>query len=127
MNILAINGSHRAGKGTAALLNAVLESAGHQGATCELIELSHLDIRFCSGCNACLGRNRCAMHDDMDLLYDKMMRADGIVLGSPVYFGTVSARMKNFMDRTRPLHMVDNALAGKVGGMVTCAGLPDCG
>ena len=112
MNILAINGSHRAGKGTAALLNAVLESAGHQGATCELIELSHLDIRFCSGCNACLGRNRCAMHDDMDLLYDKMMRADGIVLGSPVYFGTVSARMKNFMDRTRPLHMVDNALAG---------------
>lgn len=67
------------------------------------------------------------MHDDMDLLYDKMMRADGIVLGSPVYFGTVSARMKNFMDRTRPLHMVDNALAGKVAGMVTCAGLPDCG
>lgn len=127
MNILAINGSHRASKGTAALLSAVLETAGHQGATCELIELSHLDIRFCCGCNKCLGSNRCTIHDDMDMLYDKMMHADGIVLGSPVYFGTVSARMKNFMDRTRPLHMVDNALAGKVGGMVTCSGLPDCG
>lgn len=127
MNILAINGSHRAGKGTAALLRAVLDAAEHQGARGELIELSELDIRFCKGCNACMSKNRCALHDDMDLLVEKMLRADGIVLGSPVYFGNVTARMKCFMDRTRPLHMVDNALAGKVGGMVTCAGLPDCG
>lgn len=127
MYILAINGSHRAGKGTAALLNAVLDTASHQGATGELIELAHLDLRFCCGCNKCLGTNRCTIHDDMDMLYEKMMKADGIVLGSPVYFGNVSARMKCFMDRTRPLHMVDNALAGKVGGMVTTAGLPDCG
>lgn len=127
MNIVAINGSHRAGKGTAALLRAVLDTAGRQGARGELVELSELDIRFCAGCNACMGRNRCGLHDDMGVLYEKLLHADGIVLGSPVYFGSVSARMKNFMDRTRPLHMVDNALAGKVGGMLTCAGLPDCG
>lgn len=101
MNIVAINGSHRAGKGTAALLQAVLDATGRQGARGELVELSELDIRFCVGCNACMGKNRCGLHDDMDALYEKLLRADGIVLGSPVYFGTVSARMKNFMDRTR--------------------------
>ncbi len=53
--------------------------------------------------------------------------ADVVLLASPDYFGTVSARMKNFMDRTRPFHMVENVLTGKVGGALSTAGLNNCG
>lgn len=133
MKVLAINGSHRAGKGTAALLQAALDGAAEQGAALdiavngELEELSRLDIEFCIGCNRCLGQTCCTLSDDMNDLYEKMRDADVILLGSPDYFGTVSARMKNFMDRTRPFHMVENVLAGKVGGAVAAAGLNNCG
>lgn len=127
MRVLAINGSHRSGKGTAALLNAVLDKARACGAEIDLVELSRLHIGYCTGCNACLAKPVCALSDDMDGLEQKLKEADGIVLGSPDYFANVSARMKTFMDRTRPLHMVENALKGKVGGMVATAGLDNCG
>ena len=122
MKVLGINGSHRAGKGTAALLQAALDGAAEQGTALgvpvsgELVELSKLDIEFCIGCNRCLAQTSCTLKDDMNDLYEKLRDADVILLASPDYFGTVSARMKNFMDRTRPFHMVENVLAGKVGG-----------
>ncbi len=127
MKILAINGSHRAGKNTAALLNLALEEARKAGAETKLVELSELDITYCSGCNRCLAKPNCSLSDDMDELTEKMLAADGIILGSPDYFGNVTARMKCFIDRTRPLHMTANRLKGKVGGFVSMSGLDNCG
>lgn len=127
MRVLGINGSHRAGKGTSALLQAALDAAAEAGASAELVELSKLTIGFCIGCNKCLMQTSCTLSDDMDGLYEKMRAADVIFLASPDYFGTVSARMKNFMDRTRPFHMVENVLSGKVGGALATAGLNNCG
>ena len=155
VKVLGINGSHRAGKGTAALLQAALDGAAEQGAAmaaeremiatagapvatpvatvaamsvaCELVELSRLDIGFCIGCNRCLAQTSCTLADDMNDLYVKLRDADVVLLASPDYFGTVSARMKNFMDRTRPFHMVENVLTGKVGGALSTAGLNNCG
>ena len=127
MKVLGINGSHRPGKGTSALLSAALQAAHDKGAQVELVELAELNIGYCIGCNACLGKAECALHDDMDALYAKMREADGIILASPDYFSNVTARMKTFMERTRPFHMVENALKGKVGGLVASAGLNDCG
>ena len=128
MKVLGINGSHRAGKGTAALLQAALDGAAEQGMALgvpvggELVELSKLDIGF-----RCLAQTSCALADDMNDLYEKLRDADVVLLASPDYFGTVSARMKNFMDRTRPFHMVENVLADKVGGALSTAGLNNCG
>lgn len=127
MKILAINGSHRAGKSTAALLEAALEEARSAGAETELVELSQCNIEFCIGCNKCLSSKTCTIDDDMTGLFDKLRAADGIILGSPDYFSNATARMVNFIDRTRSLHMVENQLKGKVGGYVTCAGLSNCG
>lgn len=127
MKILAINGSHRAGQNTATLLNLALEEAAALGAETELVELSKLDIQYCVGCNRCLGKPMCSLSDDMDALKEKMLEADGIILGSPDYFSNVTARMKCFMDRTRPLHMTSNQLKGKVGGFLTMSGLDNCG
>jgi multimeric flavodoxin WrbA len=127
MKIVAINGSHRAGKGTASLVELAFEEARAKGLETELIELSRCDIGFCIGCNRCLGKPECTVQDDMQALYGKMEQADGIILASPNYFANVSARMKNFMDRTRPLHMTANALKGKVGGILATSGLASCG
>lgn len=127
MKILAINGSHRPGKGTAALLQVALDAAAAKGAETELVELSRLNIRYCAGCNSCMTKACCPLEDDMHDLVYKMLPADGIILGSPDYFSGVTSRMKTFIDRTRPLHMVKNALKGKVGGAVVTAGLTDCG
>ncbi len=127
MKIVGINGSHRPNRGTAALLGAALEAAQERGAEVEKIELAELEIGYCIGCNACLAKTECALRDDMDVLSAKMREADGIVLASPDYFSGVTARMKAFMERTRPLHMVENVLKGKVGGMVATAGLDNCG
>lgn len=128
MKIIGVNGSHRSGKGTSHLLAAVLDEASAAGAQVELVELADLDIQYCVGCNACLAKPACALSgDDMAALVEKLLAADGIVLASPDYFSSVSARMKTFMERTRPQHMVANAFKGKVGGMVATAGLSDCG
>lgn len=128
MKILAINGSHRKGKNTATMLKVLLAEATAGGAETELLELKDYQIKPCQACNKCLIEPRCAItDDDMSLIAEKMLAADGIVLGSPVYWGNVSTLMKNFMDRTRWLHMCRNMLAGKVGAAVTHAGLRNGG
>ena len=127
MKILGINGSHRAGKGTAGLLKIALDEAAALGAETELIELSECDIQFCTGCNRCMAKPCCSIDDDMTTIMEKMKEADGIIVASPNYFSDVSARTKNFMDRTRCMHMVENALKGKVGGIITTTGLNNCG
>lgn len=128
MKIIAINGSHRKGKNTATLLRAVIDEASIHGASTELLELTDYNIKYCLSCNKCLRQARCSItDDDMAIIAEKLLDADGIVLGSPVYWGNVSALMKNFMDRTRWMHMVKNMLAGKVGAAVTNAGLRNGG
>ncbi|EEG76660.1 flavodoxin family protein [Dethiobacter alkaliphilus] len=128
MKILAINGSHRKGKNTAEMLNTVLAEAEAQGVETELVELMDYEIKECISCNKCLFKPECSIKDDdMDKLYEKMREADGIVFGSPVYFSNVTGRMKDFIDRSRPLHMVANELDGKVGGAVVHADLRNGG
>ena len=122
MKILAINGSHRVGENTSKLLQMALDEAAALGAETEMVDLAELDIEFCAGCNKCLFKPMCSISDDMDELKQKMLEADGIILGSPDYFSNVTARMKNFIDRTRPLHMTSNQLKGKVGGFLTMSG-----
>ena len=124
MKIIAVNGSHRKGKNTAALLNMVLEETASLGAATELLELTDYNIKLCKSCNKCLGKVHCSItDDDMSAVGEKLTAADGILLGSPVYWANVTTMMKNFMDRTRYMHMVKNMLAGKVGAAVTNAGL----
>lgn len=128
MKILGINGSHRKGKNTAQMVKTVLAEAEAHGAETELLELMDYEIKECVSCNKCLFKAGCSIEDDdMGKLYEKLLDADGIVFGSPVYFSNVTGRMKDFIDRSRPLHMVENALDGKVGGAVVHAGLRNGG
>lgn len=127
MKIIAVNGSHRRGKNTSKMLQTVLAEAEALGAQIELIELADYDLKYCGSCNNCLRESRCVIRDDMDILNQKMLEADGIILGSPVYWLNVTARMKNFMDRTRWMHMRENLLDGKAGAAVSHAGVRNGG
>lgn len=128
MKVLAISGSHRKGKNTATMLRLVLAELEDGGAQTELVEAASLEIKYCLACNHCLRVAECSIQDDdMAMVADKMIAADAIVLGSPVYFGNVTARLKALMDRTRWMHMCENLLDGKVGAALTIAGLRNGG
>jgi len=101
--ILAICGSPRKGN-TEFMLKTLLKSAAQKGAETELILLRKYNIKPCTGCDVCFGTQMpCPIKDDMQEIYDDLLEADVIVLGSPNYFKNVSAQMKLFMDRTDPL------------------------
>lgn len=67
----------------------------------EFVFLKDYNLEFCRGCLTCLnyGEELCPLHDDRDLLLEKMSRSDGVVFASPTYAFQVSARMKNLLDR----------------------------
>jgi multimeric flavodoxin WrbA len=101
MKILGIVGSpHMEIGNTYCLVDALLKEAERLGAETEIILLSDLKIDYCVGCATCLIDGECPQEDDVKELHGKMSMADGIVLGSPVYFLDVTAQMKTFIDRS---------------------------
>jgi multimeric flavodoxin WrbA len=104
MKVMAFNGSPRKKWNTATLLSKALEGAASKGAETELIHLYDLDYRGCISCLACKtigGKSygKCAVQDDLTAVFNRVERADAIILGSPIYWGTVSGEMKSFMER----------------------------
>ncbi len=102
MKVVAVNGSPKANGNTAYALNVVLEAIKAQGIAAEMITLGSKNYRPCIGCGAC-GKNRnrqCAFSDDgANTIFEAMFAADGILLGSPVYFAGMTGNMKAFLDR----------------------------
>jgi multimeric flavodoxin WrbA len=99
MNILVINGSPRKDGSTSSLLEYLMETGVGMGCSCEFIHLIDLDIDDCRACMACKESGECAVDDDMKPLYNRIREADILVLGSPIYMGAESGRMKCFLDR----------------------------
>jgi len=104
VNVYAINGSPRKNWNTAQLLEQALAGAASQGAATELIHLYELDFKGCTSCFACKLKDggsygRCAMRDGLTPVLEKLAGADGFVLGSPVYFGTVTGELRSCMER----------------------------
>jgi multimeric flavodoxin WrbA len=100
-SILIINGSPRKRGNSATLAQQVALGAETAGAQVETIFLHGMDIAPCNACDACLKSSvpDCVIDDDMQDLYPKMQEADAIVIASPIYWFTVSAQTKLFMDR----------------------------
>jgi putative NADPH-quinone reductase len=81
------------------MCSRVLEGAADAGATTELINLYDHEIKHCIGCWSCYREGSCFHDDDFEALFTKLRDADAVVLGSPVYIGTMSGLMKTFFDR----------------------------
>lgn len=102
LKVVAFNGSARKGANTAILLRYVLHELEKEGIETELVELSGATIHGCLACRKCSSRKdgRCSQVDDMGNVYiEKMVKADGILLGSPTYVADVSPEIKALMDR----------------------------
>lgn len=119
--VVAINGSPNEDGNTAFLLKEVLKSAEKVGAKTELLHsMNILEGQEKPYCDACSSPCNESCYEDtlLEEAFDKLARADAIVLGSPVYFGTVSAQLKAIFDKSRA-YRKRKAFAGKVGAAVT--------
>ena len=111
-------GSPRKNSNTEILLKKALEAAEDAGAETEIINLGNAEIEPCIACDICKSTGECAIYDDMREITRKLENAQGIIIGSPVYFGNVTSQMKMFMDRSRPLR-IDFKLRDKVAGAIS--------
>lgn len=112
MKVVGINGSPRKDGNTAIAIQKVFAELEKRGIETELIQFAGQPIRGCTGCGACFKSKdkQCIFKDDkLNEIIQKMVAADGIILGSPVYFSDVTAEMKGFIDR---VGMVSNANGG---------------
>jgi multimeric flavodoxin WrbA len=121
VKVLGIVGSPRKGGNTEFLVKTALKSAEDVGADTEIINLGSMDIEPCIACDICKEVGECAIYDDMQLIVEKLKESQGLIIGSPVYFGNVTSQTKIFMDRSRPLRG-DFKLKDKVGGAITVGG-----
>ena len=76
-----------------------MRGAIEAGNYAEKIFLKDKKINYCTGCGVCNGTQKCVQRDDMTEIAEKMIKADVIVLASPVYFYTISAQLKTMIDR----------------------------
>lgn len=126
MKVLGITCSSRKGGNTEILLLEALAGAKETGADIELMKISEMKIAACDGCTTCHQSGECKIKDDMQKVYKKILAADGIILGSPVYFWSISGQAKTLMDRTYALRYPYHKLKNKVGGAIAVAGRRGC-
>ncbi len=103
MKIIAVNGSPRKKWNTHMLLEKALEGAKAAGADTELVNLYDLSFKGCVSCFACKHKDvivdRCVIKDNLLPVLDSICNCDGLILGSPVYFGEVTGLMRCFIER----------------------------
>jgi multimeric flavodoxin WrbA len=130
-NILGICGSPIRGGSTEVLIREILRGAESNGAKSDYIFLNDLDIMPCQACGQTPEEGYCFFNDGMDEIYKKFDWCDAIVVGSPIYFDSVSAQTKLFIDRTNcfrsldiegPEHFVSRITKKRKGTMVLVGG-----
>ena len=99
MKVIGFNGSPREKGNTEFLVETALEQLRKQGFETELIRLGDKKIEQCSGCYACVESKECSITDDFAGIFQKMIEADGIILGSPVYHASITPNLKGLLDR----------------------------
>lgn len=121
MKVLGIVCSPRKGGNTEIMVKAALEGAESYGAETDFWTTAGKELRPCDACYTCGTRGgECHIKDGMQELYPRILAADGIIFGSPVYFLSMTAQAKIVIDRLYCLYDA-NALHGKVAGVVSAA------
>ncbi len=123
MKVVAFNGSPRKDGNTAMLINSVFGELQKEGLETEFVQLGGKSIRGCLGCMKCFEAqdSKCAAGKD-DVLNEylqKMIEADGIIIGSPTYFSNVSSEVKALIDRAGLVSIANgHLLRRKIGAAV---------
>jgi len=99
IRVLGIVGSPRVGGNTEQLVAEALRVAAEEGAETELLRLADKEVKPCDACLSCRETGECHIEDDFRPIFEKMVEADGIILASPVYFGSATPQIMALIDR----------------------------
>lgn len=107
MNLLAIIGSPRKGKATDTLVDKAIEGVLKKSndASVNRIYLSDNEINYCKDCLTCWRSDtegpvaKCVIRDDMDIINQDILKADSLILGTPIHMGYATALMMTFLER----------------------------
>ena len=119
MKVLLINGSPKEKGNTAFALEQMAEVFAEQGIETEMIHVGNLLIRGCQGCGACYKIGHCVIDDIVNETAVKLAEADGMVVGSPVYYASPNGTLLSFLDRL--FYSCSADLRMKVGASIVCA------
>jgi Multimeric flavodoxin WrbA len=125
MKVIGFVGSPRKKGNTQLLVEKVLTGSAAVGAETKIYNLNDLNIKSCQACNFCKTHDHCIQKDDMTQLYEELIKADAVVIGSPIYMGYVSAQTKLFLDRLYAFFnpgAVSRLPRGKKGALVFAQG-----
>ncbi len=121
MKVVAIGGSPRLNGVTNYLIDQALGELASRGIETEKIVLNQYKIGFCQAHSNCASFSECQQKDDVPWILEKFATADGVIIASPVYFGTVSAQVKAFMDRSFFLYTHGKRPQPKCAGLIAIA------
>lgn len=120
--VIGIVGSPRFGGNTEYLIDEALKVLKEEGMEVEKITLADKKISPCEACNACGELLTCKIDDDFQEIFEKMEAADGILVGSPVYFGSATPQMMALLDRAGYVALRKNrCLERKAGAAIAVA------
>ncbi len=119
MKVLAINGSPRKNGNTQVMIDEAAKPLMRAGVKVEFVSVRDYDIRPCDACEECYTKPwQCPIKDDALKLLRKMAKADGLIIGSPVYGADVTAQLKALMDRSVIPYNIQ-AFKDKVGAAIS--------
>lgn len=124
MKVLLINGSPKAKGNTAFALSQMAEVFADQGIEAEIIQVGNQAVRGCIACGSCYKSGKCVFDDLVNEVAPKFAEADGIVVGSPVYYASANATLLAFLDRLFYSSRFDKRM--KVGASVVAARRGGC-
>lgn len=113
MHIIAISTSGRLNGNTSRVLKVMLDKLASLGATTEFIWTGNKDIQYCKACEYCMKDDKCIIQDDYEEIRQKMLNADGVILGTPNYGFQMSGQLKAIYDRSHSLLYYTRRLVGK--------------
>jgi len=116
LSVVMFNGSPRPGGNTETCLKRVRKGLEAEGISCSIVPLAEKEINPCQVCMWCKGKNRCVQEDDLNDLLSMMIRADGIIIGSPTWFGSVTPWVKNLIDRAGFVSRMNDCLFRRKAG-----------
>lgn len=124
MKVLLINGSPNRKGNTAAALAEMAEVFAQEGMEAEIVHVGHQAIRGCIACGGCREKGACVFEDAVNEIAPKFREADGLVVGSPVYYASANATLIALLDRL--FHSTRFPKTMKVGAAVTIARRGGC-
>lgn len=122
MIVVGICGSPRKAGNSEFLLSEALSVVKERGFETEMHLVSEINVSFCNDCGDCSKGKSCPKEDDMAAILTSLQRADGIIIATPVYFGSITAQLKAIFDRTIPLRRQGLRLKDKVGCAISVGG-----